>query len=118
MGVGKFVMLCFFLTGCAYSYTDADGVDHLIGMMDVATQKNECFVSYSVQTAGVTIDTTKDSGGLNIGYKNLTKVYINVDNTIKLTGDKKDNLTVREYVLTAETLENCTLKPADDAVIY
>lgn len=71
-------------SGCAVHYTDPDGKDNYFGFVSLSTETNRCIVTTTSKSVGLTIDMTKESGGVNIGYKTISKSYINDNEVIEV----------------------------------
>ncbi len=89
--------VAFVLTGCAFNYVDGDGNESYLGFMAFKSVKNSCATSTTVKTVGVNYDSTTESGGLNVGYKSVTKLYIDHDIDLVFEIDANNYVEVKEY---------------------
>lgn len=61
---------------CSLHYMGDDGDEYHVGFMMMRSHNDLNTTTTSSQTLGLTIDLTSDSGGLNFGYRNLSKTKI------------------------------------------
>lgn len=61
---------------CSLHYMGDDGYEYHVGFMMMRSHNDLNTTTTSSQTLGLTIDLTSDSGGLNVGYRNLSKTKI------------------------------------------
>ncbi len=105
---GYFLILIFFQSGCAVHFTDRKGNDHHIGFVSIKTEKNRCVVITTVKSAGISLDLTSDSGGLNLGARSISKSYVKNDDYIELVEDEHGSLEVKKYIKSFQrTHKNC-----------
>jgi hypothetical protein len=81
--------LCFLLllclqSACSLRYVGQDGVDRYIGFLIVKSSHTPCTVDTTIESAGVTVDFTKQSGGINIGYRSVTTAEIKPDSVVEI----------------------------------
>lgn len=62
---------------CSLHYMGDDGDEYHVGFMMTRSHNDLNTTTTSSQTLGLTIDLTSDSGGLNVGYRNVSKTKIN-----------------------------------------
>jgi len=79
------VILC--LSGCSVHYTDVNGDDRYIGLVSISIEKNKCVLISSTNTVGLAIDITKESGGINFGYKKISKAYLKNNEYVEFEND-------------------------------
>lgn len=77
------------VSGCALHYVDADGDQHYLGFVSMKTQQQGCLHQISTTTAGLTLDVTKESGGLNLGVRSISKIYLHPDTEMVVENDGK-----------------------------
>lgn len=105
------IMLALFLTGCALHYTDKEGNDRLIGLVSIKVGKNDCVLTNTAQSIGVSVDTTADSGGINLGMRSMSKSYIKNVDYLELQGDESGTLIVSKYRKSARSSQSaCTVE--------
>lgn len=73
------MLLTWLLSGCSWHYVDSAGNEKILGLSIITLAQHKCTLSATVTSAGFTLDTTHDSGGLNLGYKTVSSVYFNHD---------------------------------------
>lgn len=71
-------VMCF-LSGCSWHYLDDAGNERIVGFSAVTLTKKACTLLTTVKTAGIALDTTRDSGGLNVGYRSVSSIYLKKD---------------------------------------
>ena len=99
---GIIFLIIFALSGCSMHYTDREGFDRHIGFISVKSRSNNCVITNTVESAGLTIDITKDSGGVNLGYRIVSKSYIQGQEKVELKENAKLHMEVTEYNRLAE----------------
>ena len=72
----KALTLLLLLGGCALSYTDSHGLNHMVGLMDVAVNRsppeNIAGSIVDITAVGLSVLTWQDRINLGIGYVHLT----------------------------------------------
>lgn len=70
------LILCFALlmNGCAVTYIDAEGATRRIGFLSITEMPGPCSLVRTVTTAGMSLDTSPSTAGLNLGYRSVTTV--------------------------------------------
>jgi len=94
------LLLCCVISSqgaCSLHYVGNDGVDYHVGLMMIKSQNSMCTVSTTIQTAGLTIDFTSDTGGLNVGYRSMSKARINPETLVVFEDGIDTHLDVRQY---------------------
>lgn len=76
-------ILLLMISGCAIHYTDKKGKDNYLGFVSISTENNHCIVTNTAKSFGLTIDTTKESGGVNIGFRKTSKSYISENSLVE-----------------------------------
>lgn len=69
-----FLGLICLVSGCSVTYINADGATRRIGLLSITESPGPCSLMRRVSTAGVNIDTTRSTGGFNLGYKSVTTI--------------------------------------------
>lgn len=64
------------LTGCSWHYIDSAGNEKILGLSLITLVQHKCTLTSMVTIAGLTLDTTRDFGGLNFGYKASSSVHL------------------------------------------
>jgi hypothetical protein len=67
-------------SGCALHYADSQGNHHYLGLLSIKTSAGECLDMVTATSAGLTLDLTDESAGLNLGVRKVSKAYIREDN--------------------------------------
>lgn len=80
------ILLTWLLPGCSWHYVDSAGNEKILGLSIITLAQHKCTLLVTVTSAGFTLDTTHDSGGLNLGYKTVSSVYINNNGSGSLDG--------------------------------
>jgi len=73
------ILLMFSLMGCSFHYIDNSGNEKIIGLSMLTLAQHKCTLSTTVRSFGLTLDTTHNSGGLNLGYKTFSSIYLKND---------------------------------------
>ena len=103
-----FFTLLASLSGCALHYTDKEGNDRHIGFVSITTEKNNCVVISTIRSAGLSLDVTSDSGGLNLGARSISKSYIKNGDYVELEEDEYGSLEAKKYNKSLQrTHKNC-----------
>lgn len=80
----KLIPILLALPACSLHYTTADGVNRHFGLLVVDSTDGKCQLLQSVDSVGLTLDLTKESGGLNIGRRKITTTSIKSDSLMSL----------------------------------
>ncbi len=62
------------MSGCAITYVDAAGATRRIGFLSITEKAGPCSLVRTVTTAGMSLDTSPSTAGLNLGYRTVTTV--------------------------------------------
>ena len=100
---------CFYLSGCSYTYTDTDGVTHIIGLVkvDVKTNVNSNKIGANatqITTIGLSVTKTPANSAFTLGYNRAAIAVVHNDSCIKpvmfgeqfLLDQKRKNVSIRE----------------------
>lgn len=85
------------LTSCSIHYKDSEGVEHYIGLVSIEIEKQGCLSVSTAKSAGLTIDVTKESGGINLGVRTMTKSYIENNTTVTIEESSDKAMIIKEY---------------------
>ena len=92
-----FIFNLIALSGCAIRYNDSEGGERYIGFFSVRIEKQGCLFINTEKSAGVTIDLTKGSGGINFGVKTVTKSYIGNNTVVTMEESETREVSIKEY---------------------
>ena len=104
------LFICIHLfSGCAINYTDKYGYQRSIGFMNIKSRKEDCVLTTQIKTLGINLDVTESSGGFNIGYRNISKLMIEDDESIviELSADHSE---FKVVAYQGDKKEACLLK--------
>lgn len=85
------LQILLLLSGCAIRYKDNKDVEHLIGFVSIATKSENCIIKNKIKSLGLMVDTTNESGGVNIGYKEVSQTYLLNNSYLEI--DAENNIT-------------------------
>ena len=86
------------MSGCAITYVDGDGATRRIGLLSITEKAGPCSLVRTVTTAGVNLDTSASSAGLNLGYKTVTTVQPPDDGAVSFEMGRDGQLTSYERI--------------------
>lgn len=89
-------VLEFLLSSCSLHYTTADGINHYVGFMVIDSTEKKCTLFQSIESLGISVDLTKESGGLNIGRKIVTTANISPDSFVSFEDSDTNGIQLTE----------------------
>lgn len=94
------LFFCFalFMSGCAITYVDADGATRRIGLLSITEKTGPCSLVRTVTTAGVSLDTSTSTAGLNLGYRTITTVLPPDEGSVSFEMERDGQLTLYERI--------------------
>ena len=100
----KFLLLLCFLaaSGCSINYVNSEGEEIVLGFVSFKTVGAGCATATSVKSIGVNYDSTERSGGFNLGYRSVMKVYVQDYGSIDFDVDENYQISVNSYMLPRE----------------
>jgi len=69
------------ISGCALSFVDKDGYEHSIGLIHQKVKLDGNLLYVQKSTAGLNVNFSQSDGGINLGYKNSSRVFL-ADNMV------------------------------------
>jgi len=107
-------LFLLFQSGCALHYTDRLGQDRHIGFVSIKIAKNGCLLTNTVNSIGLSLDLTQDSGGANVGMRTISKAYIVGDTNAEFEEDKQGSIVVTKYnTLKPEKKNSCAINSSN-----
>lgn len=94
------LLFCFVLSmsGCAITYVDADGATRRIGLLSITEKSGRCSLVRTVTTAGVSLDTSPSTAGVNLGYRTVTTVLPPDQGSVSFEMERDGQLTSYERI--------------------
>ena len=92
-----FYLSVIVLEGCAVHYKDSEGAEYHIGLISMKVEKQEGLLISTKKSVGLTIDATKESGGVNFGVRSVTKSYIQNNSDITIEGAANGKTSIKEH---------------------
>lgn len=102
--------LCLLVvSGCSINYVNSKGEEVILGFVSLKAVGAGCAAATNVKSIGISYDSTERSGGLNLGYRSVMKVYVHDYELIDFNVEGGDQVIVNSYKLPRERGE-CSLQ--------
>lgn len=112
-------LLIIILSGCSIHYTDSQGKDNYFGFVLISIEASHCIITNTATSIGLTVDTTKESGGVNVGIRTISKYYINENRIVEIEeSDSKHTLPKGVTSYCSGRIKNATQKETRDRFIF
>ena len=97
-------LISFLISGCAIHYTDNDGTDSYFGLVSVSAEYSSCVITTTSHSFGLTLDTTAESGGINLGYRVMSKSYVRENELVEI--EERGGINVHSMETLSECIKN------------
>jgi hypothetical protein len=86
--------MAMMISGCALSFVDKDGYERSIGLIHQKVKLDGNLLYVEKSTAGLNLNFSQSDGGINLGYKNSSRVFLADDMVLAIDKDGANSVKI------------------------